>query len=249
MSEGLHHFKFFYQRFLTSTVGWKEEEQGAYLRLLIVQFDQGGIPPDTESIGAISPVARKIWDKKLKNKFQHVNNDGTLFNKVMAGIRNEAIEKRTVNRENGGMGGRPKKNRTVISGKPNGFQMETQTESETKPIPLTNNQEEKNIKKEADGWTFYPGPDCGIELTETEVGGVAEYIALTKRITLPSARIVQFWKAFVLDLTGKEFYQYRVDLTSHFRNWLRRRDLSSETVAAPGTAATYPQSAPLKRIG
>lgn len=114
--EGLHHFKFMYQRFLTSTLGWKEEEQGAYMRLLIVQFDQGGIPADLDAIGAISPVARKIWSKKLKGKFKHVNPDGTLFNKVMAGVREDAIKAYESSVVNGQKGGRPKK----PNGKPPG---------------------------------------------------------------------------------------------------------------------------------
>lgn len=144
MSEGFHHFKFLYQRFMTSTMGWKEEEQGAYLRLLIVQFDQGGIPSDIDAIGAISPIAKKIWNKKLKNKFKFTNEDGTLYNHIMKGIRDEALEKQVVNKENGGKGGRPKKNPTVILKKPNGFENNNPNGSETKPIPVTSNQEPKN---------------------------------------------------------------------------------------------------------
>lgn len=139
MSEGFNHFKFMYQRFLTSTMGWKEEEQGAYLRLLIIQFDQGGIPADLESIGAISPVAKKIWTKKLARKFRHHNEDGTLYNSVMKDIRDDAIEKQAVNKENGGKGGRPKKNRTVIPDKPNGYENDNPNGSQTKPIPVTSN--------------------------------------------------------------------------------------------------------------
>lgn len=141
MSEGFNHFKFMYQRFMTSTLGWKEEEQGAYLRLLVVQFDQGGIPADLEGIGAISSVAKKIWAKKLRHKFRFTNEDGTLYNKVMKGVRDEAIEKQAINKENGGKGGRPPKNRTVILNKPDGSENDNPNESETKPIPVTSNQE------------------------------------------------------------------------------------------------------------
>lgn len=111
------------------------------MRLLIVQFDQGGIPADIEAIGAISPVAKKIWAKKLRHKFRHTNEDGTLYNKVMKGVRDDAMEKQAVNKENGGKGGRPPKNRTVILNKPNGYENNNPNGSQTKPIPVTSNQE------------------------------------------------------------------------------------------------------------
>lgn len=177
MSEGFNHFKFMYQRFMTSTLGWKEEEQGAYLRLLVVQFDQGGIPADIEGIGAISSVAKKIWAKKLRHKFRFVNEDGTLYNKVMKGVRDEAIEKQVINKENGGKGGRPPKNRTVILNKPNGSEKHNPNESETKPIPVTSNQEPKeNTVAERVGvewWAMFrraAGSHINDEILELEIG-------------------------------------------------------------------------------
>jgi hypothetical protein len=105
--EGLHHYKFLYQRFLMSTLGWPEAAQMGYLKLLNVQFERGGIPADIKEIAAISPSAKKYW-KKIAPKFKFVNEDGSLYNPVMAEIRQDAIEAYLASVENGKKGGRPK---------------------------------------------------------------------------------------------------------------------------------------------
>lgn len=107
-SEGLHHYKFLYQRFLASTLGWPEDAQMGYVKLLTVQFERGGIPDNIKEVGLISPAARKHW-RRIKPKFPHVNKDGLLYNWVMDVIRLEAIASYTASVENGKKGGRPKK--------------------------------------------------------------------------------------------------------------------------------------------
>lgn len=115
--EGLHHFKFLYQRFLSSTMGWPEDAQMGYMKLLTVQFERGGIPADLKEIGGISTGAKKHW-KRIKQKFGYTNEDGTLYNKVMAGIREEAIVAYMASVENGKKGGRPKKPNPKPAGYP-----------------------------------------------------------------------------------------------------------------------------------
>lgn len=234
--EGLHHFKFMYQRFLTSTLGWTEAEQGAYMRLLIVQFDQGGIPSDLESIGAISPMAKKIWHKKLASKFKHINEDGTLFNKVMAGIREDARGKIAINQENGKKGGRPKKNPTVILEKPNGFKNKTEGVTETKPIPVTSNHKPFKEKIEKEIWNQYPTAETPIEIADAEIQTAVEFVLRVKQFLLTIDRARDFWAAFRLNLSG-DFYQDRGKLIQHFRNWLKDRDFT-QIPAAGNTSVT-----------
>jgi uncharacterized protein YdaU (DUF1376 family) len=106
MPKGDYYFTLYYQRLLTSTVGWKDSELGAYLRLLIYQFDKGSIPSDLSSIARIAPSAKKHWPL-LSTKFVD-DGSGRLVNKFMQEVRNERIELSQINSENGRKGGRPR---------------------------------------------------------------------------------------------------------------------------------------------
>lgn len=115
MSEGLHHFRFLYQRFLASTMGWPEDAQMGYIKLLIVQFERGFIPENLKEIAAISPSAKKHWNR-IKTKFKCVTEEGHLYNSVMDGIRTEAIANYSSSIENGKKGGRPKGSKNKPAG-------------------------------------------------------------------------------------------------------------------------------------
>jgi uncharacterized protein YdaU (DUF1376 family) len=105
MPKGDYYFKLYYQRLLTSTVGWKDDEFGAYMRLLIYQFDKGSIPSEINQIARIAPSAKKHWPL-LSQKFVPDGNGG-LVNKVMDEVSNERQAKGEANRKNGVTGGRP----------------------------------------------------------------------------------------------------------------------------------------------
>lgn len=128
----------YYQRLLTSTTGWTDEQFGAYLRLLIYQYDRGSIPNDPKIIKKIAPKAIKNW-KVFESKFEQ-NSLGELINPVMDEIRKKNVFKSVTNSENGSKGGRPKSDR-LEEEKPNGYENESERLSETKPIPLTINQQ------------------------------------------------------------------------------------------------------------
>jgi hypothetical protein len=72
-----------------------------------------------------------------------------------------------------------------------------------------------------DDWDYYPKPDSPGELSEIEAGATVEFVFLLKKTRLAVDRIVEYWGAFKLNLTGKKFYQSRADLLQHFRNWLK----------------------------
>lgn len=144
MAKGDFYFPLFYQRLLTSTVGWTDEEFGAYLRLLIYQFDVGFIPGEIKELKKISKKAAKNW-KFFAKKFIKIEN-GNYQNIVMAEIRDKIQNKKEVNRLNGKLGGRPAENY-----KPNGLEKQTERVTETKPI-----QEiiDKEIKRENGAVSF-----------------------------------------------------------------------------------------------
>jgi uncharacterized protein YdaU (DUF1376 family) len=61
-------FPFFGRDFLTATSGWTAEERGHYVTLLIVQWEQGGLPDDTTRLELISPGLGECW-KTVCEKF------------------------------------------------------------------------------------------------------------------------------------------------------------------------------------
>lgn len=61
-------FPFFGRDFLTATSGWTAEERGHYLTLLIVQWEQGGLPDDAKRLELISPGLTGCWES-VQEKF------------------------------------------------------------------------------------------------------------------------------------------------------------------------------------
>ena len=123
MPKGDYFFPLFYQKFLTSTTGWKDEEVGAYLRLLIYQYDKGSIPSDMKSLSRIGTSVKKNWPF-LKKKFIK-NGEGNLINSVMDAIREKRLEVSANLSKNGKKGGRPP-NENETKRKPEGSQSHNQ---------------------------------------------------------------------------------------------------------------------------
>ena len=146
---GDFYFKCYYQRLMASTSGWTDEEFGAYWRLLMSQFDKGGLPNNLDALNRIAFTAKQNWDI-LKSKFP-VCDDGLLRNPVMAAEYDRSKTRKEKNRENGEKGGRPSKTQT----KPNGSENQNQTvifsETETKANGFKNNnpnESERLLKNE-----------------------------------------------------------------------------------------------------
>jgi hypothetical protein len=115
-----HWFKFYYLRMLVSCSGWKDDEFGAYVKLLIHQFDKGFVPTDEKELKKLITTYNKNWNL-LKSKFTE-DEPGKLRNGVMSIVRDEYDKKKEKGKENGSKGGRPKKEKIETKSKPNGFQ-------------------------------------------------------------------------------------------------------------------------------
>ncbi len=220
MAKGLHFFPLYYQRLLTSTVGWEDDEFGAYLRLLIYQFDKGYVPADIKEIKKITKIGAKKWEK-IGQKFE-LNAEGFYVNYVMNEIRDEAIRNLNNSILNGKKGGRPKKGR-VFTEKGSGFPTETQNE----PEPLTINQYKENIQTEK--WNSKPGKEeMSLELPEIKCGAVIEYLAITKNMQVNSIQVNRLWTVFKQQyFNGEKFYQSKNDVYSHFINWSQKKNIES----------------------
>lgn len=114
----------YYNDITTSTQDWTDEEFGAYMRLLIHQWRQGGLPKDYQRLTRIATSLDTNW-ALLKQKFEEV--DGLLKNPVMEHIR----EKRARHKE--------KQSENALK------RYQKSTNDPAKHMPL---EEEKEIEKE-----------------------------------------------------------------------------------------------------
>jgi len=215
MAKGAYYFPLFYQRFLASCSGWKDDEVGAYIRLLIYQFDKGSIPNDMKILSRIGTSVKKNWHL-LSTKFI-IQNDGTLINEVMADIRLKYIDKQEINTENGSKGGRPKKNQTVIVGETESKPNHNPSESESKGIPITNNQyPNKEIYKENfSSWNWDAEKRRFLEDTDWMSKTYTQLL-----LKIPDLKwLMEF---FTNELELKEDYKPQKEIKKHFISWFRK---------------------------
>lgn len=84
-------FSFYGRDFLASTLGWSAEERGHYVALLVVQWEQDGLPKDMKRLELISPGVTKCWPT-LESKFP-LQRDGKRRNTRLEHERHLAKER------------------------------------------------------------------------------------------------------------------------------------------------------------
>ena len=90
-------FPLYYNDILGSCKTWSDEEFGAYMRLLIEQWDKGGLPKDYQRLTRIATSLDTNWPM-IKAKFQE---DGDLLkNENLEAIRNKLLKHKEKQREN-----------------------------------------------------------------------------------------------------------------------------------------------------
>lgn len=158
----MHYFEFHFQKIISATKGWKDDEFGAYVRLLMEQFDRGYIPDDPEEIARLITTFKKNWPR-LQKKFIEPSEPGQLRNTFMCCIRAEAHEKSAKNAENGAKGGKAKKANATA----NGTAFAKRTGKRIDSQPVTSNQEpvytpeegESNTRADLSGSNLYRQPN------------------------------------------------------------------------------------------
>ncbi|WP_158538694.1 DUF1376 domain-containing protein [Chitinophaga skermanii] len=121
----------YYNDFRGATLDWTDEEVGAYIRLLIYQWDAGFIPNDKKRLERICSSFTQTWPL-LSTKFS--DNDGKLQNQRLEIIR-DTREKHKQKQSDNVKKRWSKKEPNVI---PETYQMFT------KEIPLENENENEN---------------------------------------------------------------------------------------------------------
>lgn len=97
-------FPLYYNDMDRSTRDWTDEEFGAYMRLLVHQWDKFGLPLGFDRLSRIAPSVEKNWPL-LSTKFKLV--EGTYQNENLEVIRDESLSFKKKQKENGKKGGRP----------------------------------------------------------------------------------------------------------------------------------------------
>ncbi len=212
-------FLFYPGDWLGGTMGMTLEEKGAYLELLVMQWNSGRIT-DT---AAKRLVGAELWHK-LAHKFSADGNG--LFNKRLEHEK----QKRKKHSENQSNNAKKRWNRDS-SGNATALPLENANENI--------NETENEVKDRGTGkgdWNTKPSSaEMNLELDPVKGGAVVELFAISKNHTLTASELSGLWSVFKKqNFTGQKFYQSKHDVYSHFINW-------SKTQKINGTA-THRQS-------
>lgn len=90
-------FPLYYNDIDRSTKTWTDEEFGAYMRLLMEQWDKGYLPNDYQRLTRIATSLDKNWSL-LKDKFPAI--DGVLKNPVLEAHRDKRAKHKQKQKEN-----------------------------------------------------------------------------------------------------------------------------------------------------
>jgi uncharacterized protein YdaU (DUF1376 family) len=215
-------FKFYYKLFLISTQGWKDDEVGAYVRLLSNQFDRGGLPDDEAELKKLITSHKKNWPA-LSKKFKKCD-DGLLRNDFMSDVRKERDEKSIKNKEIGSLGGRPRKNRTITELKPNAFKNESHIYSSSLSDSVLGNEEGMGEEKPfvANGRFFkLDDPDL-LGVPDRHLDNSIMLISITKKKNLTKEEVLDLFEVFKCqNINGTKYYESSDAVFSHFLNWLK----------------------------
>lgn len=180
-------FRFYPSDFMMGTMGFSAEERGAYMTLLCVQWDRGGLPDDVEQCARLAGIPPErlglIWVKF------GLCDDGMRRNRRLELEREKQVAFRARQSENGKNGGRGrKKNPNETQTKPTVNPSLFQTKANGKP---EDSQAEANAKPEkafqfSSSLSVVPptvpqGGQCDTVSSETELPQKKEKGALAER--------------------------------------------------------------------
>jgi hypothetical protein len=108
-----HYIPFFGRDFYASTAMWTAAEVGHYIRLLVIQWDSGSLPPELDRLELVSPGITSVWEL-LQTKFP-LGEDGQRRNGRMEEHRAKAQELKEARAEAGRRGNEKRWDRKPIA--------------------------------------------------------------------------------------------------------------------------------------
>lgn len=240
-----HWFKFYYRLILISCQGWRDDEFGAYVRLLIHQFDKDGLPGSEAEISKLITTFKKNWPL-LQTKFKK-GEDGLLRNDFMKEIREERNKKSATASDNGKIGGRGNKKAEGLENKAKAFKNESNVLSPS-ISPSTSQDEEVSLKGE-EGWNTFPTEkEIELWLPDITIGAVTQLFKISKGVDASGDDIGGLWEIFkAQNFTGKKFYQSQSSVYSHFVNWCKTQTINGTHQQSANK--THPKPATRKSAG
>ena len=186
-------FLFYPNDWIGGTMGMTFEEKGAYMELLMLQFNRGHMTNDM-----IGRTIGQLWDK-VKDKF--VQDDQGLWYNERLEIEKQKRQNFTNSRKN---------NRS-------GKNQHTKTKHVTGHMTshMENVNENVNVIELRKGVQGEGG-----ELDDMEIKSTYEYVKITGNRSLTDEQIREYWKAYLIHSTDT-FHGSRSRQLQHFRNWLK----------------------------
>lgn len=205
-------FLFYPGDWLGGTMGMTYEEKGAYLELLVMQWNCHRITNDV----AKRMLGNELW-QKISHKFSKDANG--FFNKRLE----EEIQKRRKHSEKQRDNANKRWKKDVCDGIANAMPLENENENINEDVFM-----DRGVGK---GWNVNPGEDeIDLELPDVKAGAVTELFGIAKNHTLTKKELDGLWSIFKRqNFTGVKYYQSVNDVYSHFINWCKNQNINGST--------------------
>jgi len=195
----------YYNDIDSATRDWTDEEFGAYLRLLIYQWDKGGLPKDYQRLTRIATSLSTTWEF-LKKKFPEV--DGFLRNPVMEEIRVRRLKHKAKQLEN-------IQKRYQPSTKP---PTKPPTETASKSLPL-------EIENEIENEMLIYNIEEFLLKNESQFEKVCMGVYKTREEVLPSLKMYHLW-----NVENGKYPKQVLQLIAGLQKWvLNQKNFSNGT--------------------
>lgn len=195
-------FLFYPNDWIGGTMGMTFEEKGAYMELLMMQFNRGHMTSHM-----IGQVVGQMWDK-IKHKFSQ--DDKNLW-------FNERLDIEIQRRKN-----YTKSRRNNISGK-NQYTKNDNIDSGHMTSHMENENENVNEDINKNKGKYFKKEDFS-NVPEYIVFSVIQQFQISKQQTITEKQVTDMWQVFKeQNLTGDKFYNNENEVYKHFVNWINKQ--------------------------
>lgn len=198
-------FLFYPNDWVGGTMGMTFEEKGAYMELLMMQFNRGHM---TEHM--IGQTVGQLFSR-IKDKFIQ-DAEGLWYNERLD-IEKEKRKNYVNSRNNNKLG----KNKYTKKEQEDVSHMTSHMDNENEDSVLN-----KKRNKEKQNFNTFPKPEDFNGLPDITLGSIKELIKITKQVSVTDEQVKGMWGVFKnQELTGEKFYKSEKDVYSHFTNWMK----------------------------
>lgn len=217
-------FLFYPNDWIGGTMGMTFEEKGAYMELLMMQFNRGHMT--THMIGQ---VVGQTWDK-IKHKFK-ADQSGLFYNeRLELEIFKRANYSKSRNNNRLGKNQHTKNKETTEN---NLGHMTTHMSGhmENENINVNSSSFEIGVTGEK---TFNTKPTDAPDLPEIKIGAAQELLKITKQVDVTKDEIIGMYAVFKSQhLTGENYYPNVAEIHSHFLNWIKKQNFQNGSHKKP----------------